>query len=118
MKKQTKASLKRKLDKIFSEVIRKRGYCERCGESTHSKLQCSHIHSRDKLSVRWDLKNAFCLCGGCHIFWWHKNPVLAAEFSREKLGEYEYVALLHRANSIKKWTIPEMQELLKTLEKL
>jgi hypothetical protein len=70
------------------------------------------------MSVRWDIKNAFCLCSGCHIFWWHKNPVLAGEFTKEKLGEYEYIALNQRANSLKKWTIPEMQELLKTLEAL
>lgn len=114
--KPTKSSVKRNLDKTFSDVVRKRGYCERCGQTEHSKLQCSHIHPRDKLSVRWDIKNAFCLCGGCHIFWWHKNPILAAEFAKEKLGDYEYTSLLHRANAIKRYTLQEMQELLITLK--
>lgn len=111
-------TIKNKLDVIFSKVVRKRGYCERCGQTEYSKLQCSHIHSREKFSVRWDLKNAFCFCAGCHMFWWHKHPIMAAEFAKEKLGEYEYTSLLHRANTIKKWTQEELLELNLTLNNL
>ncbi len=66
----------------------------------------------------WDLLNAFCLCSGCHIFWWHMNPIQAAEFTKHKLGDYEYTALIKRANSIKKWSLQEMQDLLTTFENL
>ena len=104
-----------KLDKIYSELIRKYGRCLRCDKVNN--LQCSHIHSRTKMSVRWDLKNAFCLCAGCHKYWWHLHPIDAAEFTKQKLGDYEYAQLNARANSIKKWTIDEMQELYKALEK-
>lgn len=109
-------TLKNKLDVIFSKVIRKRGFCERCGKT--EGLQCSHIHSREKFSVRWDLKNAFCFCAGCHLYWWHKHPILAAEYARTRLGDYEYAALLHRANTIKKYTQDELEQLNETLNNL
>lgn len=106
-----------KLDAIFSKVIRKQGYCLRCNKLEN--LQCSHIHSRTKMSVRWDLHNAFCLCAGCHKYWWHKHPIDASEFARQKLGEYNYTVLNIRANTLKTNTsIEEMQELHKELEKL
>lgn len=108
-------TLENKLDVVFSKVVRKQGFCLRCYKTEN--IQCSHIHSRRKMSVRWDLLNAFCLCAGCHKFWWHKHPIDAAEFAKQKLGEFKYNELLNRANSIKKWTLEEMQELYKVLEK-
>lgn len=107
-----------KLDDIFSKVVRKRGYCERCMKIDYSKLQCSHIHSRTKMSVRWDLDNAFCLCSGCHLYWWHVHPIDSAEFTKDKLGNLKYMNLNAKALGIKKWTIEEMQELHKELIKL
>ena len=106
-------TLKNKLDTVFSLKIRERGRCERCG--TTERLQCSHIFSRSNLSVRWDEDNAFCLCSGCHIFWWHKNPIEAGEFTREKLGEEKYKILRAKAQAIKKWTDLELSQLYLTL---
>ncbi len=111
-KKSDRKKLELKLDKAFSLLVRKRGYCLKCGKAEDDKLQCSHIHSRSKMSVRWDLLNAFCLCGGCHNFWWHVHPIEAAEFTRQHLGDYQYTQLMSRANTPKKWTIPEMENLL------
>lgn len=105
-----------KLDAIFSKVVRKRGYCARCKKVEYEKLQCSHIHTRTKMSVRWDLENALCLCSGCHAYWWHKHLVDAAEFAREYLGEAKYMALLYRANAIKKWTLEEMSQWYSALQ--
>jgi 5-methylcytosine-specific restriction endonuclease McrA len=105
-----------KLDIIYSKLIRKRGYCQRCGKSEN--LQCSHIHSREKMSVRWDLLNSFCLCAGCHKYFWHTHPIDAAEFAKNKLGDYEYTLLIIKANSIKKWKLDELQSLYSTLERL
>lgn len=114
-KRNTKKTLEHKLDAIFSLLIRRTCQCERCGKGTN--LQCSHIHTRTKMSVRWDLKNAFCLCAGCHKYWWHQNPILAAEFTRKKLGEEEYDALNYRAETIKRWTLEEMQFLYAEFKK-
>jgi hypothetical protein len=60
---------KGKVDKLFSEIIRMRGSCERCHKSgSVVQLQCAHINSRRFSATRADLRNAFCLCAGCHRF--------------------------------------------------
>ena len=49
---------------------------ERCG--TTSNLQAHHIIKKSQsayLSV--DLENGLCLCGKCHIGWWHYDEVRA-----------------------------------------
>jgi len=58
-----------------------------------------------------------CLCAGCHFFG-HKNPLQFAEFVKLWLGDYEYEQLKIRAVPVKRWTIPDMQSLLTTLEAL
>ena len=113
-RKPSKSALKNKLDKVFSLVVRQRGRCERCFKA--EGLQCSHIHSRTKMSVRWELQNAFCLCSGCHKFFWHQHPIDAAEWARKKMGEVSYDLLIVRAQQIKRWTPFEMEILLHRLE--
>jgi len=107
--KPSKGSIKKRLDKVFSEIVREKGFCERCNKKEN--LQCSHIFSRSQLSVRWDLDNAFCLCAGCHLYWWHKNPIEAAEFTKQRLGEDKYKQLILKSSQIKKWSIGELNEL-------
>lgn len=90
-KKPSRTTLNNHLDRLFSLIIRSRGRCERCGKKDET-LQCAHVYSRIYKSVRWDTRNAFCLCAGCH-FWAHKNPTEFTEFVKKKLGESEYKAL-------------------------
>jgi hypothetical protein len=115
MKKQTKSSLTRKLDKETSRIIRSYGSCVWCKKEEYDKLQCAHIFSRTFRNTRWDLKNLLPLCQSCH-FYGHRNPISFTEMVMCHLGEYEYNALKIKHNSIKRWTIPEMEELLKTLK--
>jgi hypothetical protein len=116
MKKPTKKSLTRRLDKVCSEIVRKGGQCAWCHKEM-AGLECCHIFSRRYRSVRWDLDNLVCLCHR-HHFYAHSNPILFTEFIKEYLGEYKYQNLKAKATSVKRWTIPEMQELLISLEKL
>src|SRR3990167_9316649 len=52
-------TIRNKLDRIFSLLIRKTGRCVRCGRPQGEvQLQCSHIYTRKHLSVRWDILNA------------------------------------------------------------
>lgn len=102
MKKKNKKSLKKLLDKEFSLIVRKKGRCSRCGKKDN--LQCAHIFSRSLLSTRWNLDNAICLCGGCHLWWAHKNPVEFTEFVKEILGEERFDALRLQARTTVKWT--------------
>ncbi len=115
MRKPTKKSLTRKLDKICSDIVRARGECAWCHKT--KGLECCHIFSRRYRSVRWDLKNLLCLCHS-HHFYSHANPVLFGEFVKDYLGGYEYNNLKQKAQMLIKWTIPELQTLLIQLEKL
>lgn len=116
MKKPTRKSLTRKLDKACSDIIRSIGKCAYCGNEDYSKLQAAHVFSRSIRSVRWELNNIVCLCAKCH-FWVHAHPILWAEFVRDYLGSYKYQNLKLQANMIKKWSIKELEDLLKALEK-
>ena len=60
-----------KVDRIFSEYIRKKAgncceYCGRKGEEGHV-LQCSPFFGRRMESVRFDPNNADCFCVRCHM---------------------------------------------------
>lgn len=82
---------KAKADKLFSELIRSRGRCERCG-TTHN-LQCAHIISRRFLATRCDPQNAVCLCAGCHHYM-TDHPADWGRFVEEYMGFNAYDALL------------------------
>ena len=110
----TKKLLTRKLDKLVSAIVRSRGYCVKCGGTSH--LQACHIFSRTYRSVRWDMLNMLCLCAKCH-FWSHKNPILFTEFIREYLGDLNYHTLKNIATSIKRWSLEGMEDLYKVLKK-
>ena len=113
MKKPSKSYLIKKLDIAFAKYIKRIGVCQRCGKS--SPLNCAHVYSRARMSVRFDADNAFCMCVGCH-FWAHKNPLEYAQWVQSMLSEQAYAALILKANTHKKWTIEEMQAHLKELE--
>jgi hypothetical protein len=73
-KKIKKSTLKNKADRLFSLIVRSRGYCELKGLDDikcSSVLQCAHIETRGVLGIRWEEDNALCICSGHH--WWHTN---------------------------------------------
>lgn len=115
MRKPTKTSLRRKLDKICGEIVRGRGKCEHCGGT--NQLQTAHIFSRTYNAVRWCLDNLLCLCASCHFFF-HKNPILFAEWVKKYLGEEKYELLKEARNQITKYTIEDLQIKLETLQSL
>ena len=53
-----------KATRLHAQIIRNRGNCEAC--SSTNQLQCAHIVSRKFSITRTDLRNAVCLCAGCH----------------------------------------------------
>ena len=72
----TISKLKTKLDKLFSEYIRRRYAnhdgtvsCFTCGIVKHWKeQQAGHFQSRRHHSTRWDEKNVQVQCKSCNIF--------------------------------------------------
>lgn len=116
VRKITKRGLKRKLDKLVSEIVRARGKCERCGK--RKNLQCCHIFGRTYLNTRWDLLNLLALCPNCHINFSHKQPILFTEFVKKHLGEEKYELLKEAHNLIYKPTIDDLLIKLKVLEEM
>ena len=110
MKKPKRKTLRNKLDKLCRLMVYERDNCQRCGG--HNYLQTAHIFSRSMLSVRWDLDNMLLLCASCH-FWAHKNPILFTEFVRNYLGEMKYENLKIKATMIKKFTVEELESMIK-----
>lgn len=114
-KKTSRKTLKNKLDKLWSEAIRKRDKkCQRCG--TTQGLQAAHIFTRSALSTRWDLRNGIGLCSGCHIYWWHKEPIEATRWIEERNGKKEVTSLLRKRWTIKKYTDQELELMVVGLE--
>ena len=72
----TISKLKKKLDKVFSEYIRRRnaddlGFitCFTCGVKRHWKdQQAGHFQSRSHHSTRWDEFNVQVQCVKCNMF--------------------------------------------------
>ena len=66
---QLRMALGKKCDRLFSELIRSRGECELRGTAEcRGVLQCCHGFSRRFRSLRWDERNAFAGCAGCHLY--------------------------------------------------
>lgn len=117
-----KKGIKGKLDIIFSRYIRFRDNwtCKRCGKkyapkATHS-IHAAHIEGRGKESVRWNPKNVFALCYGCHKFI-DSYPVKKHEWFIGKFGQGAYDDLVFESNRpshFKKHDIEEMIDYYKT----
>ena len=92
-RKPTKTAIKRKADRLFSNFIRSKGYCEWCGkDGRNCQLQTAHIFSRRFLITRWEPINAVCLCAGCHRKAHDKPPEFTA-WLQKYLGEDVYEEL-------------------------
>lgn len=81
-------------DLIFSRLVRRPGFCANCG-STQS-LQCAHGFSRRYRTVRCDLRNAWCLCKGCHLYF-TMRPIEWDDWMHDRLGDLAYNDLRERA---------------------
>ena len=108
--KPTKTKLKKRADALFSEYIRKRdGACVRCGK--RDALQCSHVVGRMNHHLRYDPQNAITLCYACHFHFWHKEPLEAADWFRERYPHVdEYLS--RERNRIEK---PDYEEIVASL---
>ena len=111
----------KKLDKVFSEYIRRRdaddnGFvkCCTCPTVRHWKqMDAGHYIKRDQLSTRWDERNVYAQCVDCNRF--HDGRILEYDnFIYDKLGSDEYNSLISRPwnNSGFKYMQHEIDELV------
>ena len=86
-KRPSRKSWVKTLDKLVREAIFARDrVCVRCGRI--DQLAPSHIYPKGRYTrLRWDTDNILTLCFACHICWWHKNPIEAGNWFREKYPE-------------------------------
>jgi 5-methylcytosine-specific restriction endonuclease McrA len=102
-----------KTDKLLSRERRlmRAGICDRCHKIVGiKKLQTAHFHSRRKRSVRYDPFNVAVLCFTCHQYL-DSEPLEKVEFFRKRMTSKEFDDLNKRANTPKKWTKQEIEEL-------
>lgn len=102
------------LDKLSKDVVRKRdgNICQHCSkwcEGTNRHV--SHVipvSAGNKL--RWDPINMKILDFHCHIHWWHKNPMRAAEWFADKFPDrWEY---LQANEGTYKFSLQELEDLV------
>lgn len=110
MKKPTRKTLIRNLDKVVSQIVRKRQpYCVVCG--SREKLTCGHLFSRTNYSTRWDLGNCFTQCLSCNLR--HEySPAPFTIWYIKKYGMEEYEELNQQHTTARKWKDYELKELL------
>ena len=117
-RKPSKKTLKNKLDKAWSQLVKLRAgnKCEVCWNS--ETLNSHHVVGRRNLRLRWEVMNGVCLCVKHHKFGnqsAHENPVWFEDWLKENRGQ-DLKLIRSTMNEIQKWTIEDMQEKLKELE--
>ena len=85
------------LDTLFKEIILYRDgrLCQVCGEKLSKKgkvkiLNVSHLYSKSAINhqnMRYMIENGMVKCGHCHKFWWHKDPISAADWYHANVDE-------------------------------
>lgn len=72
---------KKVLNALLHQLVRLRDgeWCLRCKKI--ECLQLSHIYPKGRYRrLEFEPDNVKLLDNGCHIFWWHKNPIEAKEW--------------------------------------
>jgi len=124
MRKPSRKTLVRNLDKVTAEVVKLRDdyTCQRCMKKCSGfGAHWSHIYSRSRYSMRWDLLNSVCMCAGCHL-WYHGYPTMSGEWFKKKWPHrYDYLQAERKKplRPIKDWELAEwLAERKQKLEEL
>ena len=111
----------KKLDELWSLIIRSKKKCELCGNEGDIKgFDAHHIQRRNCLITRWDLDNGVCLDKGCHRFGVHMDTLKAhqlIEKLKKRGGEEWYKDLVRRSRQIVKWNVKDLEKIYDNLKK-
>lgn len=124
MKRNPRKTLKNKLDKLWSQIIRaKYPKCIICGKSP---TQAHHAIARKAqgMGVRWQLKNGVGLCLSCHLYKLHGNQgdkqfldnyicILNVLISPEDQENIHQVA-----HQITKYSLQDLEDMVAEFEKI
>ena len=119
MKTKKKPDLKAKLDKVFSEYIRKRDTnngvfrCISCGKILpYEQADCGHYINRQHMSTRFDEMNCNAQCRKCNRF--EEGNIQGYRLGLvSKYGEQKVLLLESKKNTTKKFSDFEYKELIK-----
>ena len=122
----TISKLKKKLDKLFSEYIRKRdsdykGNCKciSCGKDAPAfggSIHAGHLFSRRYLATRFDEKNVNSQCAYCNTFL-NGNQIKAARGVDNKWGEGTVEELESRIHTIVKLSRADYLEAIENIKR-
>ena len=126
MAKATTSKLKAKLDKLFSEYIRKRdsdhrGICKciSCGKEAEAfggSTHAGHLFSRRYLATRFDEKNVNSQCAYCNTFL-NGNQYLASKGVDKKWGEGTVDELESRIHTTVKLSRVDYEEAIENIKR-
>jgi len=112
------SALSKVADKLWSESIRSKWFCEHCWKKEY--LNAHHLIWRHAKNTRWELSNWICLCSWCHTmsseFSAHQNPLLFHKWL-ESYKWPEYInKLLELSNIPLHVTSEYLQEKIRSLK--
>jgi len=118
-KSKKKPNYKAKLDKVFSEYIRKRDTkngvfrCISCARLLpYEQADCGHYINRQHMATRFDEMNCNAQCRHCNRF--SEGNMSGYRFGLvKKYGEQKVVLLESKKNSVRKFSDFEFQVLIK-----
>lgn len=116
MRKPSVTTLRRKLDKVFSEYIRRRdadeegyGICITCRK--RALLECGHFIPRQHAATRFLPENSAGQCARCNR-WLHGDQAEYYTVLVRRIGQEAVDELMRLKRTTKKHSIAELQELI------
>jgi len=119
MKKPSIPTLRRKLDRVFSVFIRKRGTnmdgygpCVTCGTWMHwSAANAGHWIKRQHLATRYDERNVNFQCVQCNL-WKHGNLIEYTFYMQKKYGHSVVIELMRLKRTTVKLTRADYEAMI------
>lgn len=116
----SRSKIKKQLDKLVKDYVKERDNytCQHCGAKVEgSNCHASHIFPVGSCSIlQFEPLNMKVLCYHCHINWWHKNPIEADEWIKQKFPDR--VAILNVMKTVKtKISTIDLQALIEEYSK-
>lgn len=122
MPKSQRRKLREEADKLAKDIVKIRdgSVCQHCQKTVEgSNRHCSHVVPVSAgLRLAYDPQNMKILCYHCHLNWWHKNPIEAANWFLTTFPErWE---MLQQKKSDEKFNTPikdwELEEIIADLK--
>ena len=123
-KKPSRKTIVKKLDKVFSQFIRRRfavneiAKCVTCGKQAHWKeLQAGHFMSRKHYSTRWNDINVQVQCSSCNVFKYGEQYKFGL-YLEDAYGKGTAEIMQHNSRQIVKYSSVHLNELIEYYNKL